>query len=201
MKTLSLSLAVVALLTVPSPLSSQSSTVEGRLTPPGRLAAEAVVYLIPQRSEDIRRPESHPFIDQVGLLFVPRILAVQAGTAVEFRNSDPILHNIFSPASPGAGFNLGTYPRTESRSHTFTEPGAHVILCHVHPEMYAFVIVVPTPHRTVVDGAGYFKIVDVPAGDYTLHVWHRLYRKFSRPVTVGRGTTVGLTLDLQRQGG
>ena len=200
MKTFGLSLTIVALLTAPGPLSSQTSTVEGLVIPPGHLVAEAVVYLIPEESEEIIRPDSHPLIDQIGLRFVPAVLVVQPGTAVEFRNSDPILHNVFSPEDPGAGFNLGTYRRTESRSYTFAELGVHVILCKVHPEMYAYIVVVPTPYHAVVDDAGHFHIADVPAGQYMIHVWHRLGGRLSRPVTVGSGRTVNLTLDLRGQG-
>lgn len=182
-----------------TPMAAQTSVIEGIVH--GRRAGGLVVYLAaagPTVPAGVRSPAQPrlPFIDQVRLRFVPTVLAIESGTTVEFRNSDPILHNVFSPQGPGPGFDLGNYPRTEARSYTFSEVGTHVILCHVHPEMYAFVVVVPTPYHAVTDEGGRFRIEHVPRGTFRVAVVDRREEAFSREVGVEGGGLIGLDLDL-----
>ncbi|MFQ5550567.1 MAG: carboxypeptidase regulatory-like domain-containing protein [Gemmatimonadales bacterium] len=106
-------------------------------------------------------------LDQRGLEFRPHVLVVSVGTAVEFRNSDPLMHNVFSPSVVDP-FNLHTYPQYESRFHTFATEGMHIILCHAHPEMSAYVFAVPTDLFAVADSSGAFEVTNVPSGTYTL---------------------------------
>lgn len=169
--------------------------MNGVVTSPNARPGGAVVYLVPQVDTVAPAPES-VVIDQANLRFVPRVAAVTPGTTIAFRNSDPIMHNVFSPAETGDPFDLGTYPRSDHRSHTFTRPGAYVILCHVHPEMAAYVVVVPTAHRAVVDERGRFRIVDVPRGRYLLRVWHRRAPLHEEPLEVLDGGVYRLEIDL-----
>ena len=48
-------------------------------------------------------------IDQENASFVPQVTAVPSGSTVEFINSDPFYHNVFS-LTPGARFNIGRRP-------------------------------------------------------------------------------------------
>ena len=144
---------------------------------------------------DFSPPSDSAVIDQSHLRFVPRVLAVRVGSVVKFLNSDPIMHNVFSPERQGAGFDLGTYPRGESRTYAFAQPGTYVVLCHVHPEMYAYVVVVPTPFRATVDEDGGFRIDGVPSGQYTVKVWQRHESELAPKLVVGEGD-LRLTLDL-----
>jgi len=151
---------------------AQTATVSGMVRIPGTSPARTVVYLAPHTAA-VRAPSPDSvLIDQYELRFVPSIVVVQPGATVLFRNSDPVMHNVFSPRGAGPGFNLGTYPQGEARSHVFAEPGGHIVLCHVHPEMAVFVVVVETSYHTTVDDTGRFTIADVPAGHYTLRTWH-----------------------------
>jgi plastocyanin len=179
-----------------TPASAQLTSVEGTVVTESRRLSEMVVYLVSDEQPLEPAADETPFIDQINLTFVPSVLTIAPGTTVDFRNSDPLLHNVFSPGRPGPGFDLGTYPKTETRSHTFREIGAHVILCHVHPDMYAFVIVVPTPFRTTVDEDGHFRIDGVPGGRYTVRVWHRQEYELTPQLIVRAGGTPQLTVDL-----
>ena len=163
------------------------AALAGTVRAPNARTAGAVVYLVPRDSAAAPLPVDTGLVDQRDLRFVPRTLVVLPGTTVEFRNSDPILHNVFSPPGVAEGFDLGIYPRTERRLHTFTAPGAHVILCHVHPEMVAYIVVVPTPWYAVVDDEGRFRITGVPPGRYRLRVWHRRAAPFEQSVDIERG--------------
>jgi plastocyanin len=174
-------------------LTAQGAEVEGVVggaAPTG----DIVVYLEARTSSSQARPRESPLVDQRDLRFIPTVTAVSSGTVVEFRNSDPILHNVFSPGAEA--FDLGTYPQGESRSHQFTEHGPHVILCNVHPEMYAYVVVVPTPHHAVTTPDGRFRMENVPAGSYTLEVWRARRPALSWDLVVPADGTLSLSLNL-----
>jgi plastocyanin len=61
-------------------------------------------------------------------------LTIKAGDTVSFRNDDPWFHNIFS-LSELKTFDLGSYPKGQSKSVTFDKPGKADIECAIHPQM------------------------------------------------------------------
>jgi hypothetical protein len=136
-------------------------------------------------------------MDQKSLAFNPHILIAPVGATVEFLNSDKVAHNIFWPAISGnkkLGHNLGTWPTGEKRPFKFDTPGIAPLLCNVHPEMSAYVIVTPTPYYAETDEAGNFKIADVPDGSYTLTAWHEGFKTQSKPVMVSGAAKADFTL-------
>ncbi len=149
------------------------ATVQGEVRVTGRIAVDVVVYLVRASGPSPTTPQDTVTIDQQHLQFVPDVLPIQIGTTVEFLNSDPIMHNVFSPERSGAGFDLGTYPRGDSRFHTFSDSGVYLLLCHVHPQMVAWIVAVPTPYFSVTDDDGAFRIQEVPPGRYSLLGWHQ----------------------------
>ncbi len=177
----------------------QPGTISGTVSVRGGRVSDAVVYLVSERDHDVvLQGERQPLIDQMNLRFSPSVIVVLPGTAVEFRNSDPVFHNVFSPGGSGEKFDLGRYPMSDSRSHTFKTQGAHVILCHIHPEMVAYVVVAPTPHFAIVDGTGHFRIANVPPGGYTIRVWQRRVRPFEEALVVRDGNNLHLNLVMTR---
>jgi len=122
----------------------------------------------------------------------PYLLPVLVGTTVDFLNSDSVNHNVFSP--DGEGYNLGTWPKGQSKSYTFKKAGVYTQLCSVHPEMEAFVIVLANPYFAVADKDGKFTINDVPDGHYDLKVFSKKLKKaekekkFGVDVAKGAGT-------------
>ena len=130
-------------------------------------------------------PAAHITIDQKALLFSPHVAVVQAGTTVDFLNSDKVAHNIFWPNVGGnkkLTHNLGTWPSGEKRSFKFDTPGAVPLLCNVHPEMSGYLIVSPTPYFAETDASGNYKIANVPDGSYTVTAWHEGMKQQSKPV-------------------
>ena len=106
---------------------------------------DAVVYLAAVPGKTFPAPAEHAKIDQQNLVFHPHVVAVQVGATVDFLNSDAVLHNVFSPDSCADKFNLGTWPKGQTKSFTFKKECVATLLCKVHPEMEAFVVAVPTP--------------------------------------------------------
>ena len=114
---------------------------------------------------------ARPALEQKGQAFSPRVLAIQAGTTVEFPNRDPIYHNVFS-VSPAKRFDLGKYAQGHSRRVRFDKPGVVNVYCDIHSDMAAWVHVVPHHVFAQANAAGRFALPDVPAGHYTLVAWH-----------------------------
>ena len=79
-------------------------------------------------------------IEQKGKAFVMNgkkveSLQVTAGDTIRFQNEDAFFHNIFS-LSELKTFDLGSFPKGDSRTVTFDKPGAVEIECAIHPDMY-----------------------------------------------------------------
>ena len=142
---------------------------------PRGLVTDAVVYVdhMPSSAASslARTADPPPQLSQRDQTFVPRVVVVAAGTRVDFPNLDPIYHNVFS-LSPAKRFDLGKYPRGHSRQVTFTKPGLVNVYCDIHSDMEAFVLVLPHSGFTRPRASGAYALPDVPAGHYTVTVWH-----------------------------
>jgi plastocyanin len=134
-------------------------------------------------------------IDQTNKAFNPRITVIPAGTTVHFPNNDKFFHNVFSYSAP-ARFDLGRYPRGESKDVRFDEPGIVRVYCEVHESMRAAIVVVENGHWAVLDDDGRFALTGVPPGTYTLVAWHADRRERETAVTVRANGVTRLELDL-----
>ncbi len=148
-------------------------------------SGDAVVYIDQIPSKTFPAPKEHALIDQKNMTFVPHVLPVVAGTTVDFLNSDDVLHNVFCPDKCAEKFNLGTWPKGQKKNYTFKEAGCvATLLCNVHPEMEGYIVVVGTPYFGVSAKDGSYFIKDVPAGKYTLKIWHEKLKGQDVTVTV-----------------
>jgi plastocyanin len=127
--------------------------------------------------------------------FVPHVLALTRGSSLDFPNDDPIYHNVFSLSS-GSSFNLGRYPKGESRARIFTKPGIVKVYCQIHSHMSATIMVFDHPYFAVPQVSGQFELPDVPSGDYTLVGWHERVGERTIPVHVERGKVATVVLRL-----
>lgn len=156
------------------PLTSMAGTIKGKITAKGARDASDVVVFINEVPEQFKPPKEHVTMDQKNLTFIPHVLPIIQGTSVDYLNSDDVLHNVFTPDKCSEKFNLGTWPKGEVRSYTFKEKGCvSVMLCNVHPEMEAWIVVLQNPYFFRTDKDGVYTIENVPAGKYTLRVWHK----------------------------
>ena len=172
--------------------------VSGRVEMPALCSttiSPAVVRLEPLERSSIPIPipatgtsPAH-FIDQRGMMFEPRVVAMQVGEVLRFGNADPDSHNVHLQ---GAGTNLNQVVAPGgSLEFVPGEAGVVRILCDVHAHMRAFVIVANSPWVSTCDRTGQFQFAGVPAGRYRLLVWHEMGPPLSRTIEVS-----GETLDL-----
>lgn len=161
--------------------------------PPSELAN--VVISIKDAPEMAHLPVTKATISQQDESFVPRVTAITIGSTVEFPNHDSYFHNVFS-LSRGASFDLGRYPRGESRERTFTRPGLVKVYCNLHSQMSATIVVLDHSFFTVPSSDGSFTLDDVPAGQYKLGAWHERIGENITPVAVTPGSTATVTFVL-----
>ena len=161
-------------------------TIKGNVKARGaRNGGDAVIYIESVAGKTFAPPTKHAEFNQKNLMFQPHVLAVLAGTTVDFLNSDDVMHNVFSPDKCADKFNLGTWPKGQIRSYTFKNAGCQaVVLCNVHPEMEAWVVVTGTPYFAVSAKDGSYEIKDVPPGTYTLKIWHEKLKGKDQTITV-----------------
>ena len=179
-----------------SPDGLRAGVISGSVNP---AKADSVVYVEAIAGKTFPAPSDHALLSQKGLMFQPHILVVQAGTTVDFLNSDKVAHNVFWPSiQQGAkkmpGKNLGTWPQGEKRSFKFDQAGVAALLCNVHPEMSAYLVVVPTPYYAVTDAGGNYRIDNVPSGQYSVVAWHEGVKSQTKPVTASSDVQADFTL-------
>jgi plastocyanin len=125
-------------------------------------------------------------MEQANRRFSPETVVIQAGSKVSFPNNDPIFHNVFSLSGPKT-FDLGNYPKGDTRMVMFPEPGIVYVNCHLHPNMTATIVVTPNRWNTQADRDGRFSLQDVPPGKYTVVAWHKAAGFFRQTVVLAAG--------------
>jgi plastocyanin len=172
------------------------------IDPPPVRAAEppvqprGVVYLevAPQGAFDAVE-SGRARLDQRNETFVPHVLAIRAGTVVDFPNNDRTYHNVFS-LSKTRRFDLGRYAAGKSRAVRFDRPGIVRVFCDIHSHMNAFVLVFSHPYFAVTRDDGAFDLGRVPVGTYQLAAWYEGAVRLTRSVTVEAGAATVVDMEI-----
>lgn len=147
---------------------------------------DAVVWAIREGRESTAPSRRRAVMDQKNRIFVPHVLPVQTGTAVEFPNSDDIRHQVYS-FSPAKTFQLPLYTGTPANPIVFDKPGVATLGCSIHDRMSAYIVVVDTPHFGATGRDGRVTLSNLGAGRYVVHVWHSALQADPAPLTLGSG--------------
>lgn len=136
-------------------------------------------------------PSTPVVLDQQGCRYVPHVIGVMVGQPVEFRNSDPTMHNVHTIEGQdgSAGVNpeidISQPPKGGTTQRTFAHPQLMIpVRCNNHPWMNAFINVAPDPFFAVSDQNGHFEIRGLPPGTYTLVADHEELGQQTATVTV-----------------
>ena len=136
----------------------------------GRPVSDAVAYAAATGAASAA-PRKQAVVDQRDKQFVPYVTPVQVGTAVIFPNSDNIRHHVYSFSS-AKKFELPLYSGVPTQPAVFDKVGFVTLGCNIHDWMIAYVAVLPTPHFQATRQDGRAVLKDLPAGQYTVQVWH-----------------------------
>ena len=139
---------------------------------------DAVVFMTAVGSDSPPAPRTRVVVmDQQDREFVPYVLPIEVGTAVNFPNKDDIKHHVYSFSEPKK-FELPLYGGGQVPPPiTFDKPGVVVLGCNIHDWMLAYVLALQTPYFATTDSRGTWRVNGLPVGNYEARVWHPLMRQ------------------------
>jgi plastocyanin len=177
------------------PYPGRANALAGHSRPPRGAIGDAIVYLeaLPAAADSALPLPVRPKLAQQDQSFQPRVIAVPVGGSVDFPNLDPIYHNVFS-VSPARRFDLGKYPRGESRTVRFAKPGVINVYCDIHSDMAAFILVLPNRAFARPRPDGSWELPEVPPGRYTLCWWHPDFAGGKREIEIPAGGAAAVEL-------
>ncbi len=148
-----------------------AGNLKGKVKFDGEVLRDVVVYLEPVVNVKFAAPKEEAIMDQKNLNFVPHVLPVLLGTKVVFPNSDQMRHSVFS-TSKIKKFDFGTYKPGTEKSIICDQAGVIPVLCYIHHDMSAYIVVLETPYFDVTNESGEYSIKNIPPGKYRLSFWH-----------------------------
>lgn len=162
---------------------------------PQRLA-NAVVHI--ERAEGpFLPPREAAIMNQQNLTYVPHILPILVGTTVDFVNSDGVLHNLHAFTRGETVFNIAMPKFLKKKSMVFQKEGPVLLLCDVHREMSAYIIVLQNPFFALTNDEGEFTIKGIPPGSYTVKAWHENLKSHSQEVKLTEGRNARIDFKLR----
>jgi len=140
-----------------------------------------------------------PVVDQKGCDFAPRVVIVRPGEEVAILNSDGILHNVHTRSKENPAVNKAQPGFVKRMPLTFKHAEVIRLKCDVHGWMTGWIMVTDSPHASVTDGAGSFRLSDVPAGTHQLTTWHEKLGEQSQEITVVDGQESRVVFEFSRE--
>ena len=113
--------------------------------------------------------------------FVPHVSVLTVGNLIVATNSDTLLHTVHFYGALKINIAL---PKGLTVTKITDEPGMIIVKCDVHGWMQAFIRVDAHPFHAVTDESGHFHIPNIPAGTYSLEIWHERLGRQKRTIRI-----------------
>jgi plastocyanin len=136
-------------------------------------------------------------VDQAKCEYVPHVQVMVANSDISIVNSDPVLHNIHFYQGDTDLFNIAQPIKGQTNTHKIEKTGFVYAECDVHGWMRGHVAVVDNPYYAITDERGKFTIEDLPAGSYSVKIWHEFLGEQTQPVTVASKADSSLNVDMK----
>jgi len=155
----------------------------------GRAVADVVIVAtaVTPTTPTLSTPTNTPAImDQIDTQFVPEVLAIRVGTAVQFPNSDSVAHQVYS-FSPAKHIELPLYRGRPHAPVIFDRPGIVTLGCNIHDRMTGYIFVTASPYFGKTDAAGRWVFNALPSGEYRVSAWSPNFVEQPSELTVSIG--------------
>jgi hypothetical protein len=138
-------------------------------------------------------PEEPVVLDQVGCVYVPHVVGIQARQNLKVVSSDNTTHNIHPLPKINREWNISQPPGADPIIRSFSRPEVSIpVKCNQHPWMRAYVHVVSHPFYSVSGDDGTFKLEGLPPGDYEIEAVHETYGAMTQKISVKAKETASL---------
>jgi uncharacterized membrane protein/plastocyanin len=143
-------------------------------------------------------PSEPVVLNQKNCIYHPRVAVARVGQEVVFVNSDPIFHNVRSVSKANTNFNLAMPKKDQRISKRFDKPEFFVqAKCSIHPWMAANLAIMEHPFFAVSNALGEFTIKGLPAGTYTVEIWHEVFGTQIKEITVAENAKPDLNFNFK----
>jgi len=130
-------------------------------------------------------PSEPVVIDQVGCLYKPHVIGMQARQNMKVVTDDDTTHNIHPMPKENREWNVSQPPKADPIMQVFSRPEVSIpVKCNQHPWMKAFIHVVSNPFYAVTGEDGTFELKGLPPGTYEIEAVHEQYGAQTQKVTV-----------------
>lgn len=162
-----------------------AGNIEVRVLSADGVPVPDIVVFIKSTATDaraVREPEP-AVMDQRDISFVPHILVVESGAAVEFPNSDVVAHHVYSFSKPN-NFVLPLYKGNTPSPVTLNHEGVVILGCNIHDGMLGYIVVVDTPVFGLTNTMGSISLpIDEGDDGYEVSIWSPRIRDSKEPLT------------------
>ena len=135
-------------------------------------------------------------LDQKECIYTPRVVLSPAGADLNILNNDGILHNIHTYSEANPSINKAQPKFRKKMTQNFAQSETIRVECDAHSWMKGWLVVTDHPYYAVTDASGAFELADVPAGSYTLRIWHETLGELTQDVTVEAGGAASVAVEM-----